>query len=62
LEVARWDLKLSEIEMQKVILSLLRMLPPEKIAELFDKYNPNRKLRLAREAAEKEDKKEDKAI
>jgi hypothetical protein len=37
-------------------------LPPEKIAELFDKYNPNRKLRLAREAAEKEDKKEDKAI
>ena len=35
---------------------------PEKIAELFDKYNPNRKLRLAREAAEKEDKKEDKAI
>ena len=36
--------------------------PPEKIAELFDKYNPNRKLRLARKAAEKEDKKEDKAI
>ena len=36
--------------------------PPEKIAALFDTYNPYRKLRLAREAAEKEDKKEDKAI
>jgi hypothetical protein len=38
--------------------------PPEKIAELFDRFNPNRKLRLEREAlakAEKE-KKEDKAI
>lgn len=37
--------------------------PPKKIAELFDKYNPNRNLRLAREAAQKtEEKKEDKAI
>lgn len=41
--------------------------PPEKIAALFDKYNPNRKLRLEREKAaldalEKDNKKEDSAI
>jgi hypothetical protein len=27
--------------------------PPEKIEELFEKYNPNRKLRLEREAKAK---------
>ena len=41
--------------------------PPEKIAALFDKFNPNRKLRLAREkaalgAVAKDDKKEDDLI
>lgn len=41
--------------------------PPEKITALFEKYNPNRKLRLAREKAaldalEKDNKKEDSAI
>jgi hypothetical protein len=36
--------------------------PPEKIAELFDKFNPNRKLRLEREALKKEEKKEEKTI
>lgn len=41
--------------------------PPEKIAELFDKFNPNRKLRLEREklaAAQdsQKEKKEEQAI
>ncbi|GFH42611.1 hypothetical protein Hs30E_11620 [Lactococcus hodotermopsidis] len=37
--------------------------PPEKIAELFDRFNPNRQLRLEREKlAKEENKKEDKAI